>query len=90
MEFNEPFILRPLLGAETSAVEDEHRRILSLLFGESFRRFVVWSGSSYSGKWTLEPCRIAFEVLQALCAPLIRPRAVTNQWSCHPLGVSSR
>ena len=34
MEFNEPFILPPLLGAETSAPEDENHWMLSLQFGE--------------------------------------------------------
>jgi hypothetical protein len=34
MEFNKPFILPALLGAETSAAEDENHWMLSLQFGE--------------------------------------------------------
>jgi hypothetical protein len=34
MKFNKPFSLPPILGAETSAAEDENHWMLSLQFGE--------------------------------------------------------
>jgi hypothetical protein len=42
MEFNKPFMLPAVLGAETSAAEDENQGILSLQFGElsALRRVV--------------------------------------------------
>jgi hypothetical protein len=42
MKFNKPFMLPAVLGAETSAAEDENHGILSLQFGElsAFRRLV--------------------------------------------------
>src|SRR5208282_646539 len=35
MEFNKPFSLPAVLGAETSAAEDQNHGLLSLQFGES-------------------------------------------------------
>jgi hypothetical protein len=53
MEFNEPFILPPLFGAEASAAEDKNHWMLPLQFGELpvFRgvvgKLIIWE----DGPW---------------------------------------
>jgi hypothetical protein len=79
MEFNESFILPPLLGTETSAAEDENHWMLSLQFGElpAFRgvvgELIVWE----DGPWNDVGSHLKSSI--ALYASVIGPRAVTNQ-----------
>lgn len=63
---NEPFILQPLLGAETSAAKDENHWMLSLLAVRRASGVSSCGREAHSlGRSTLEPCRIAFEVLNS-------------------------